>query len=134
MEWTLRHAHEQTKWAGADYPGWKFLLAIDGDDFMEPSDDEGITPKQAEAWQRDEWRYVTATVYAIANDIVLGSASYGGLEYGEFTDTDEKDNVLGHRHITIDDIDAFVGSELAGEAQSRALETIEQLMKLREEK
>lgn len=131
--WYLKHAHRETAKAGADYPHWEFVIAIDSDDFMSTEDDEGLTPKQIAAYKQDEWEFVNVTVYAIANGLVLGSASYGGIAYGSYPETDENDNLIGRSVITIKDIDNYVGNELAGEAQSRGLEAIESLMKIREE-
>lgn len=109
--------------------GFEFELSIEYDPWATPEDDEGLTEKQIDAWKKDEWHFVYATVTAKKAGIELASASYGGLEYGFFPETDEHDNLISTKHITIEDIDTFVGSELCGEAQSRAEEKLAELMK-----
>jgi len=110
--------------------GYELLLEINPDDFAHTSDDEGLTKKQIEAYESDEWSYVTATVSAVKHGITLGEATYGMLEYGDLPITDESDNLIEVKAITAKDIDNYVGTELAAEAISRAEEIIK---KLREE-
>ena len=109
--------------------GFTLTLIIDHDPWSDTCDDDGLTPKQIEAWNNDEWWYVSATVTASRADIELGSYGYGGLEYGTYTNTDDSDNVVSKKDITIDDINDYVGLELAGEAISRAQEKLTELVK-----
>ena len=39
--------------------GLDVYLSISEDPFTTPDDDDTLTPKQREAWDNDEWRYVT---------------------------------------------------------------------------
>jgi hypothetical protein len=110
--------------------GYELFLQIEPDEFAYPEDDEGLTPKQLEAYSKDEWIYIVATVTAEKYGIVFGQASYGMLEYGVFPATDEQDNLIETSLITARDINSYVGTELAGEAISRAEEVIK---KIREE-
>lgn len=109
--------------------GWDLKMYLDHDPFVTPDDDEGITAKQREAWNKDEWCYVNVLVKVFREGIELGSYSYGGIEYGWFTETDENDNVTGSRHIGIDNIIDYVGGELAGEAIWHAEQTLRNLIK-----
>jgi len=104
-------------------------LVIDYDLWQETLDDEGLTPKQIEAWKNEDWCYVTAKVIASKAGIDLGSATCGALEYGYFLITDEHDTPIETKNITINDIDNWVGSELSSEAVSRAQEKLTELMK-----
>ena len=109
--------------------GFDLRLEIDSDLFWEPLDDEGLTPNQVEAWKRDEWLYVCAEVVASKAGIDLGRACYGALTYGDFTMTDEQDNIIEKKTITINDIEDYVGAELAGEAILNAKSRLTQLMR-----
>ena len=104
-------------------------LVVDYDPWADTRDDDGLTPKQIEAWKNDEWCYVTATLTASRAGIELGEDSLCGLEYGTFTITDDSDNVVTTKEITIDDIYDYVGLELSGEAVSKAQEKLTELMK-----
>lgn len=109
--------------------GFELKLSIEPDLFCTPDDYDGMTPKQIEAWNNDEWHYVCATVTASRLDIELGSCTYGGIEYGNYTYTDDDDNVTGRKWIDIDDIADYVGSELSGEAIWQAEQKITELSK-----
>jgi hypothetical protein len=108
--------------AGADV-----FLILAHDSFSSPGDDDGLTPKQVQAWLNDEWWYYIATVSLELDGIEIGSASYGGLEYGHFTYTNEEDEVIKNEWISETDIWSYVGDELQGEAMSRAEENIAKL-------
>ena len=110
--------------------GYELFLEIEPDEFAYPEDDEGLTAKQLEAYAKEEWGYVVATVKAEKYGIEFGQASYGMLEYGVLPVTDEQNNLIGSWVIEAKDIDNYVGTELAGEAISRAEEI---LKKIREE-
>ena len=100
--------------------GLDVYLSISEDPWTTPDDDDGITPKQRQAWDNDEWRYVTATVHLELNGIEIGSATYGGLEFGTLLDTNENDEITGTTEIGEDQVWEYVGDELAGEALSNA--------------
>lgn len=108
--------------AGADV----FLL-LTYDPFARPEDDDGLTPKQVQAWQDDEWAYNIATVSIELDGVEIGSASYGGIEYGQFTYTNDEDELIRKEWITEADIWDYVGEELKGEAMSRAEENLGKL-------
>lgn len=108
--------------AGADV-----FLIIQHDPFSWPEDDDGLTPKQVEAWKQDEWHYISATVSLELDGIEIGTACYPGLEYGHFTMTNEQDEVTRQEWISETDIWSYVGDELQGEAMSRAEENIAKL-------
>lgn len=122
---------DSTKIGSAE--GFDFTLKIYEDPWTTVEDNDSLTPKQIEAWTEDEWFYVSAEVVASVADVELGSASYGGIEYGSFTHTDEEDNFLSVREITIYDIDNYVGSELAGQAVENAREKLAEIIKIMEE-
>ena len=107
--------------------GYELWLEIDRDDFCTLDDDDGLTPKQIQAYREDKWLYVTATVTAVKHGLTLGQATYGMIEYGELPITDEADNLIEIKEITAVDIDNYVGSELAGEAISQADELLRKL-------
>lgn len=107
-------------------------LTLTHDPYTTPEDDDGMTPKQREAWAEDEWHYVYAEVSIELDGTVLGSACYGGIEYGNYTYTDDEDQVTNKSWISVDDIWEYVGNELEGEAMDRALENVEKLTKWRE--
>ena len=100
--------------------GLDVYLSIGEDYFTQISDDDGLTEKQRQAWQRDEWHYVTATVHLSLNGVEIGSASYGGLEFGTFLLTNDNDEITGTTELGEDHIWKYVGDELAGEALSNA--------------
>ena len=113
--------------AGADV-----FLVLYPDPWASPEDDDGLTPKQVEAWRNDEWFYVTAEVEIAYEDATVATACYGGIEYGLFTYTNDDDEIQKREEITAKDLWEYVGEELKGEAMSRALENIEKLIKWRE--
>lgn len=113
--------------------GFDLKLKLTPDDFFSPEDDEGLTNKQVEAWNKEEWWFVYAEVVASRCDVELGAAGYGGIAYGYFTQTDEQDNVTGTVDLDAKSIMAYVGAELAGEAISNAEEKLNELMKTMEE-
>jgi len=108
--------------------GYEFWLEIEHDIFAYVQDDDGLTPKQIQAYREDKWQYVTATVTAVKHGLTLGQATYGMIEYGELPITDEADNLIEIKEITAADIDIYVGAELTGEAISQADELIKKLM------
>ncbi len=108
--------------AGADV-----FLSLDLDPWAQPTDDEGMTPKQVEAWNKDEWHYVHATVSIELDGITIGSATYGGIEYGNFVNTNERDSIISRSWIGENEIWGYVGEELKGEAMSRAEENLGKL-------
>jgi hypothetical protein len=107
--------------------GYDLRLEIDYDPFGNLSDFDGFTQKQIEAYNNDEWYFVSVEVIASKAGVDLGSASYGSIEYGLYTYTNDKDEVTGQNEITINDIEAYVAAELAGEAISRADEKLKEL-------
>jgi hypothetical protein len=108
--------------AGADV-----FLSLEYDPWGRPEDDDGMTAKQVEAWNKDEWHYVQATVSIELDGITIGSATYGGLEYGDFVSTNEQDEFLSQSWIGENEIWGYVGEELKGEAMSRAEENLGKL-------
>jgi len=102
--------------------GLDVYLSISEDPWSRPDDDDGMTPKQREAWDVDEWRYVTATVTLSLNDIEIGNASYGGIEFGTFLETNENDEITGYTEMGEDYVWEYVGDELAAQALSNAYE------------
>ena len=113
--------------------GFELKLQLSDDPWTTPEDNDGLTPKQIEAWTNDEWFYVTAEVVASVAGVELGSACYGGIEWGHYTYTDDDDNVLSQGQITVEDIDDYVGSELAGQAIANAREKLAEILKIMEE-
>lgn len=111
----------------AEVAGADVFLSLTYDPFSGPEDDDGLTPKQVQAWKEDEWFYYIATVSIELDGIEIGSASYGGLEYGHFTFTNEQDEVIKKEWISEADIWSYVGDELQGEAMSHAEENIAKL-------
>lgn len=107
--------------------GFDLYLSIHFDEFASPEDDDGLTAKQLEAYKNNEWQYVVAVVEAYKFGICLGQASYGMIEHGLLTLTDENDRVLGTKSVNIKDINDYVGAELAGEAISQAEEKISEI-------
>ena len=108
--------------------GYELWLEIEHDIFTYVDEEDGLTPKQIQAYREDKWLYVTATVTAVKHGLTLGQATYGMIEYGELPITDEADNLIEIKEITAVDIDNYVGAELAGEAISQADELIKKLM------
>jgi hypothetical protein len=108
--------------------GFKLRMELEYDLFADLTDCE-ITDKQTQAYLDAEWCFVTAEVIASKAGVDLGSATYGALEYGYFLITDEHDNPIETKNITIHDIDNWVGSELSGEAISNAQEKLAELLK-----
>lgn len=109
--------------------GFELRLVIDYDPFGSLNDFDGYTEKQLEAWRNDEWYFVTAEVIASRAGIDLGGGTYGGIEYGSYTHTDEHDNFLSMTEIEIEDIIQLVGGELAEVAIWNAREKLQELMK-----
>ena len=112
--------------------GAKVYLTLTHDPFASVNDDEGLTAKQIQAWIDDNWHYVYAEVSIECDGITLGSYGYGGIAYGNFTYTDDNDEIMKEAWISIEDIWSYVGPELQGEAMDRALENVEKLTKWRE--
>jgi hypothetical protein len=102
--------------------GLDVYLSIGEDYFTQISDDDGLTPKQRQAWENDDWRYVTATVHLALNGIEIGSASYPMIEFGTFLNTNENDEITGTTEIGEDQVWEYVGDELAGQAMENAYE------------
>ncbi len=100
--------------------GLDVYLSISEDPFTTPDDDDGLTPKQHKSWSNDDWYYVSATVTLSLNGVEIGSASYGGLEFGTFLLTNDNDEITGTTELGEDHIWKYVGDELAGEALSNA--------------
>ena len=118
---------EVSKTKFAEEAGADVFLTISHDPFAWPEDDDGLTPKQVEAWRNDEWWYISATVSIELEGVEIGSACYGGLEFGNYTMTNEEDEITGEQWISETDIWSYVGDELQGEAMSRAEENITKL-------
>lgn len=108
--------------------GFDLRMEIDYDPFASVSDYDCYTPKQVKAWENDEWYFVSVEVIASKAGVDLGSASYGSIEYGYYTITNDKDELSEQTEITIEDIEGYVTSELAGEAMSRAEEKLAELV------
>jgi hypothetical protein len=106
---------------GKEY-GLDVRLTIEPDAWTRPEDDDGLTPKQIEAWKDDDWCYVSATVTLSLNSVEIGSATYGGLEFDTFLITNDDDEITGTTEIDENTIWEYVGDELAGEALSNAYE------------
>jgi hypothetical protein len=106
---------------GKEY-GLDVHLLIEPDPWTRPEDDDGLTPKQIEAWKDDEWCYVSATVTLSLNSVEIGSATYGGLEFDTFLITNDDDEITGTTEIDENKIWEYVGDELAGEALGNAYE------------
>jgi hypothetical protein len=100
--------------------GLDVYLSISEDPWSRPDDDDGMTPKQHQAWDNDEWRYVTATVTLWLNDTEIGNASYPSIEFGTLLLTNDDDEITGTIEIDEDQVWAYVGDGLAGEALSNA--------------
>mgnify|MGYP001067853107 CR=1 FL=1 len=100
--------------------GLDINLLIEHDPWTTPEDYDGMTPKQIAAWKDDDWHYVSATVTLSLNGVEIGSASYGGLEFGTFLNTNDNDEITGTTEIDEDQVWEYVGDELAGEALSNA--------------
>ena len=100
--------------------GLDVYLSISEDPYTTPDDDDGITPKQREAWDNDEWRYVTATVELHLNNVEIGSASYSRIEFGTFLNTNDNDEITGTTEMGEDHVWDYVGDELAGAALDNA--------------
>jgi hypothetical protein len=111
--------------------GLDAYLSISEDPWTTPDDDDGITPKQREAWDNDDWRYVTATVHLQLNGIEIGIASYGMIEFGTFLNTNENDEITGTTEIGEDQVWDYVGDELAGEALLNAYQFSDALQEYR---
>lgn len=122
----------ESKKAGA-MEGFELTLRLFDDPWTTTEDDEGLTAKQIEAWQNDEWFYVTAEVVASIAGVELGSASYPSIQWGSVPQTDEDDNLLSVLEITVHDIDAYVGTELAYQALENAREKLAEILKIMEE-
>lgn len=112
--------------------GATVYLTLEHDPWASPGDDDGLTPKQVEAWKQDKWWYVSAEVSIEHEGAILATASYGSIEYGNFTYTDDNDEITKEAWISIEDIWSYVGEELKGEAMSQALENVEKFTKWRE--
>ena len=112
--------------------GANVFLVLYPDPWASPEDYDALTPKQVEAWQNDEWFYVTTEVEIAYEGATVGTASYGGIEYGLFTYTNDDDEIQKREEITAKDLWEYVGEELKGEAMSIALENINKLIKWRE--
>lgn len=102
--------------------GLDVYLLITPDPWTRPDDDDGMTPKQHKSWSNDDWYYVSATVTLSLNGVEIGSASYGGLEFGTFLLTNDNDEITGTTEIDEDKIWEYVGDELAGQALENAYE------------
>ena len=111
----------------AEVAGADVFLPISHDPFAWPEDDDGLTPKQVQAWRDDKWHYVTATVSVELDGVEIGSACYGGIEHGSFTMTNDEDEITSEQWISETDIWGYVGDELQGEAMSVAKENIAKL-------
>ena len=109
--------------------GFALRLVIDHDPFGNLADFDGYTEKQIKAWNEDEWYFVTAEVIASRAGVDLGSGSYGNVEYGYYTHTDDQDNFLSAKVITIDEVIEMLGAELSEVAISSAKEKLAELLK-----
>ena len=109
--------------------GFDLRLVIDHDPWGDIADFDGYTEKQIKAWNEDEWYFVSAEVIASRAGIDLGSGSYPSIEYGYYTYTDEHDNFLSAKVITIEEVIEMVGPELAEVAIENAREKLQELMK-----
>lgn len=110
--------------------GFDLRLVIDHDPWGNITDFDGYTAKQVEAWKNDEWYFVNAEVIASRAGIDLGSGSYPSIEYGYYTYTDEQDNFLSAKVITIEEVIEMVGPELAEVAIEHAKAKLDELMKV----
>jgi hypothetical protein len=110
--------------------GFDLRLVIDHDPWGSLADFDGYTEKQMKAWNEDEWFFVTAEVIASRAGIDLGSGCYGSIEYGYYTYTDDQDNFLSAKVITIEEVIEMVGPELAEVAIEHAKAKLDELMKV----
>jgi hypothetical protein len=108
--------------AGADV-----FLSLNFDSWARPDDYDGMTTKQVEAWNKDEWHYVQATVSIELDGVEIGSCTYGSIEYGNFVMTNDQDEFISQDWIGENEIWGYVGEELKGEAMSRAEENLGKL-------
>ena len=102
--------------------GLQIWLSFTPDPWTRPDDNDGITPKQRESWSNDNWFYVNAIVTVLLDGIEVGSASYPGIEFGTFLNTNENDEITGTTEIDENQVWAYVGNELAGQAIEQAYE------------
>lgn len=77
---------------------------IEHDCVTRPDDFDCYTPSQVEAFENDEWQFVTLCIEASIEGIVLGNAYLGAIEYGDYLVTDENDNKLERIDITLEKI------------------------------
>ena len=80
---------------------YDFNVRIYADTDAHPGDSDCYTDKQVEAWKDDEWRFVGVEITPTRHGVTIHGAmdALWGLEFGSWTDTDENDNVTGHRDI-----------------------------------
>lgn len=110
--------------------GYGITLEVSPDYDCKPNKDiEGYTPKQVEAWNDNEWQFVTLRIVASRAGIELGDAYLGGLEYGIIPITTEDDEVVDTAYIDVDDIAKNWGNYIADQVDE-AIESAES--KLRE--
>lgn len=63
--------------------GFQIRVYLEYDHDSRPEHSECYSPEDIKAWDRNEWFYAGAVVEASLLGIVLGTASLGGMEYGE---------------------------------------------------
>jgi hypothetical protein len=89
--------------------GLSYRVAVEADLDSRP-DDFGLYPescytqKQFEAWQQDRWSFVTVVITPMVEgfDLSAFETSIGGVEYGSFPMTNDKDDVLAVEELDLE--------------------------------
>src|SRR5216683_3981349 len=88
-----------------DIDGLSYRIEVEPDYASTPYDADCYTPKQIEAWKRDDWQYVGVTVTPYLDGLGMdlpGENSLWGLEWGSLPQTTEDDRVIGQSWIDLD--------------------------------
>lgn len=101
--------------------GLSYKIAVVPDLDSSPDDADCYTATQKAAWARDEWSYVGVIVTPVVNgtELLDFDDSLWGLEYGDFTMTDEDDNVTGRTWLTLDAFTTETVHEMADGTEKR---------------
>lgn len=88
----------------ANVPGLAYSVTVDYDYAYDRPEGDGFTPKQIEAFQRNDWHYVCVQVTPVidGDPIEMARTGLGCVEYGYFTSTDEDDNITKQYWIDLD--------------------------------
>jgi hypothetical protein len=85
------------------------------------------TQAQLDAWKRGEWRYVDVIVTPVIRGVILEdfSDSLWGVEYGDYPITDEEDNVIETKDLSMDElISVHPVPDMISEVQSQLLKKL----------